>query len=94
MALKVRMKTPELSIEEMFSTVNSEFIKNGKSNGDIRHFVISPTTGFEDEKAYLVGDHRGDSDEIDHQLQCYYGATIKEAVTNCFNDRHSHNITS
>lgn len=97
MALKERKIRKEYSLDEMMAVVNLTFITEGSgANIAPLHFVITPTCLGGVKSLFLVCDSRENQDwdeEPDDLLPCYYGATLKEAITKCFDDRANHNVT-
>jgi len=97
MALRERKKVKEYSIDEMMRIINCNFI-NTNHEHPIPNYVISSTTWLEAQKSFIVCDSREEELKIEdgdpERLANYYGETIKEAVTKCFDDRINHSIYS
>tara|TARA_R110002049_G_scaffold25856_2_gene90400 strand:+ start:739 stop:1029 length:291 start_codon:yes stop_codon:yes gene_type:complete len=95
MALKTRKKRKEYTIEEMIKIVNLRFITEAAGSDVVpSHFTIGSAC-FEGEidKIFIMCDSRENSydpNQWDNMLPTYYGATILEVVTKCFEDRANH----
>ena len=94
MALKARKKIKKYAIDDiddMIKIVNADFIRSGKQK---RHFVITNTCFIKNDLRFMMCDSRESyldtSQFITDKLPCYYGASIEEVVTKCFNDRANH----
>ena len=95
MELRERKKAREFSIDEMMTMINHRFITGSET--DVLNYAIASTTWKGGEKALIVMDSRDEYDQEnnineDQKLKAYYGPTIKEAVSKCFNDRANHII--
>jgi hypothetical protein len=89
MALKKRKQGRDYTIDEMMYLINYKFIigTSGES------YVISNTAHKESHKKIIICDAKYESDDDDYSsMDNYFGNTILEAVTNCFNDRENHEI--
>lgn len=87
MALKRRVEK-SYSLQEMMEIISRDFIQNVSS----RHYILTPTC-FKGQKhdadRWLMCDSRAISENGGgtDELPSYFGHTIIEAVTKCFNDR-------
>ena len=89
MALKKRKQGKSYTIDEMMFLINYRFITG--SSGE--SYVISNTAFKESDKKIIICDAKYELDDEDYDfMKNYYGSTILEAVTNCFNDRENHDI--
>lgn len=89
MALKKRKQGRDYTIDQMMYLINHSFI-NGSSE---ESYVISNTAYKEPHKKIVICDAKYETEDEDYDLmKNYYGSTILEAVTNCFNDRENHEI--
>ena len=97
MALRERKKVKEYSIDEMMRIINYKFT-NTNHEHPIPNYVIASTSWEEIQKSFIVCDSRDEDAEVEQdgpeRLAHYYGETIKEAVTKCFDDRINHSIYS
>ena len=90
MALKKRKQGKSYTIDEMMFLINYRFITG--SSGE--SYVISNTSFKESYKRIIICDakyYELENEDYD-SMKNYYGSTILEAVTNCFNDRENHDI--
>ena len=89
MELKKRKQGRDYTIDEMMYLINYCFITG--SSGE--SYVITNTSFKESHKRIIVCDAKYELDDEEYDLmKNYYGSTILEAVTNCFNDRENHPI--
>lgn len=95
MGLRERKKVRDYSIDDMMSMINHKFVTGAEV--DVLNYVIGNTTWKGEEKAFIVMDSRDEYDTDgsiieEGRLKPYFGYSIKEAVSKCFNDRANHII--
>ena len=91
MALKERKTGRDYSLDEMMYMINYNFITKTETE-PILNYTIQATSWQDADERWLVCDSRDEEYVSDGRLEDYYGSTILEAVTLCFNDRQNHSI--